>query len=337
MRVLTFVILSAALALGACKKAPEAAARKAAPAISAQELFGDGVWTENFAKARLYAAQENKPMLLFFTGSDWCGWCKKLDGEVFSDAAFQKALRARFVPVVLDFPSSNKPSQEVQDFRRKVLEAYGVKGYPTLVLTGPDGGAFACTGYRAGGPAKYLAHLDELLAQKAALDRSYAELKDGGEAEARKLYAILAEYAASHDSPCVKGWLKPRFNVCRAKCQDIEKRLGREERIEARLADLDARYSLAPGMNWGNFPKDQLEAATKELRDTIREFGLEGQEKQEVLFRVAMARNLVHGEDEEYWRISDEMYAAAPDTPLGKMYKEHRDARQAKAAEAPEK
>jgi protein disulfide-isomerase len=36
-------------------------------------------WTEDFDKAAARAREENKYVLVDFTGSDWCGWCKKLD------------------------------------------------------------------------------------------------------------------------------------------------------------------------------------------------------------------------------------------------------------------
>lgn len=38
----------------------------------------DVVWHTDLNKAIELSKKENKPLMLFFTGSDWCGWCKKL-------------------------------------------------------------------------------------------------------------------------------------------------------------------------------------------------------------------------------------------------------------------
>ena len=43
-----------------------------------------GVWTEDYAAALAQAKQDGKYILMYFTGSDWCGWCKRLKAEVFS-------------------------------------------------------------------------------------------------------------------------------------------------------------------------------------------------------------------------------------------------------------
>ena len=43
-------------------------------------------------------------VLMDFTGSDWCGWCIKMDKEIFSTPEFQKYAQANLVLVELDFP-----------------------------------------------------------------------------------------------------------------------------------------------------------------------------------------------------------------------------------------
>jgi len=41
-------------------------------------------WVTELPKAQEQARAEKKLVLLDFTGSDWCGWCIKLNEEVFS-------------------------------------------------------------------------------------------------------------------------------------------------------------------------------------------------------------------------------------------------------------
>jgi hypothetical protein len=66
---------------------------------AAQEVAQEAEWIQNFTDAKAKAKAEKKHLLIDFTGSDWCGWCIKLDEEVFSkDEAFKnrsaQALRA---------------------------------------------------------------------------------------------------------------------------------------------------------------------------------------------------------------------------------------------------
>ena len=57
--------------------------------VSGSEAAIDDAWIANFSQAQEIARQKGLPMLLNFTGSDWCGWCIKLKGEVFSKPEFK--------------------------------------------------------------------------------------------------------------------------------------------------------------------------------------------------------------------------------------------------------
>ena len=73
-----------------------------------------GAWELNFEQAQARAKAENKPMLLDFTGSDWCGWCIRLDKEVFSQTEFKAYAAESLVLVELDFPRGKAQSAEIK-------------------------------------------------------------------------------------------------------------------------------------------------------------------------------------------------------------------------------
>lgn len=120
-------------------------------------------WMTDFSAAKEKAEKENKTLVVDFTGSDWCGWCIKLDEEVFAHEAFKKGVEEKFVLVELDFPQDkSKVSEAIQKQNAELQEKYQVRGFPTILLMDAKGLPFAQTGYQAGGPEKYVAHLNEL-------------------------------------------------------------------------------------------------------------------------------------------------------------------------------
>lgn len=153
-------------------------------------------WETDFNKAKEIATKEKKDMLVNFSGSDWCGWCIKLDKEVFAHDAFLKEAKKNFVLVVLDFP--NKPEnkakipEDLQKLNNKVKTEFAVTGFPSVFLTDSKGVPYAKTGYQAGGPEKYITHLAEkreAAAKVATLLKEAAELK--GLKRAKALDAAL--------------------------------------------------------------------------------------------------------------------------------------------------
>lgn len=125
---------------------------------------GSGLWTDDFEEAKAQAKAENRFMLLDFTGSDWCGWCKRLDAEVFEKSDFKDYAKANLVLVKLDFPHSFKLKKKVAEQNEKLAKEFGIRGYPSIILLDPDGKKVAQTGYKDGGAESYVTHLEGLLA-----------------------------------------------------------------------------------------------------------------------------------------------------------------------------
>ncbi len=120
-------------------------------------------WLEDFTKAKAAAAEKKVPILMNFTGSDWCGWCIKLEKEVFSQKAFQDYAAKDLVLMKIDFPHEVAQSDELKARNRKLADEFKVRGFPTIYLVDAEGKVIGRSGYKAGGPEKYVEHLKELL------------------------------------------------------------------------------------------------------------------------------------------------------------------------------
>jgi len=118
-------------------------------------------------EAKVKAEKEKKLLLLDFTGSDWCGWCKKLDSETFSKSEFADYAKKNLVLVTVDFPTPKVPqSDELKLANKDLAKKFEVSGYPTLVVMKPDGTVvWKQVGYLEGGPAALIAKIDEAKAK----------------------------------------------------------------------------------------------------------------------------------------------------------------------------
>jgi uncharacterized protein YyaL (SSP411 family) len=130
--------------------------------MTGQLLAADAQWLTSVPDATAQAKKEKKLILLDFTGSDWCGWCKKLVAETFSKPEFADYAKKNLVLVEVDFPAQKQQSDELKAANKALQKKYSVGGYPTLVVLKPDGTVvWTKVGYLAGGPAAMIAKLDE--------------------------------------------------------------------------------------------------------------------------------------------------------------------------------
>ena len=131
----------------------------------ASGVFASEGWETDFEKASAKAKAEGKYMLIDFSGSDWCGWCVKLDKEVFSMNAFKNYAKENLVLVLADFPrDKSKQSAALQKQNKSLAEKFGVRGFPTVYILDPSGKPIDKTGYQDGGPEAYVEYIKKAIA-----------------------------------------------------------------------------------------------------------------------------------------------------------------------------
>lgn len=150
---------------GGCAFSHKQGGKKLAAAANntANASMGSVQWMTDFSAACAKAKKENKYLFLFFTGSDWCGWCKKMESEVFKDPQFAQTVGNRFVFVDLDFPMGTQLPEALAKQNDSLKKKFGVTGFPTVVILGPEGNFVAETGYRPGGGKAFGDYLLQLI------------------------------------------------------------------------------------------------------------------------------------------------------------------------------
>lgn len=119
-------------------------------------------WIDDMEKAKAQAKAENKKILLDFTGSDWCSWCKKLDNEVFSQKAWKDYAAKHLVLVEVDFPRGFKLPEATKKQNDALAKEFSIQGYPTIIITSSSGKKKGELGYMEGGPEAFIKALKKV-------------------------------------------------------------------------------------------------------------------------------------------------------------------------------
>lgn len=137
--------------------------------VNAQDLS----WTNNLDKAIDISNKSKKPLLLFFTGSDWCGWCKRLQKEVFQKPEFAAWAKENVVLMEVDFPRMSQLAPDLQAQNNQLQQFFQVQGFPTICFVNAakkDGKInfekLGNLGYVAGGPDPWLGAANVILKKK---------------------------------------------------------------------------------------------------------------------------------------------------------------------------
>jgi len=117
------------------------------------------VWQTDYAAALAQAKAEKRHVFLFFTGSDWCGWCKRLNKEILSTPEFAEYSKEKLILVELDFPKKRKLPATVKAQNAKLADKFKIEGYPTVIVLDSSGTKVGDLGYQEGGPGPFIARL----------------------------------------------------------------------------------------------------------------------------------------------------------------------------------
>ena len=119
-------------------------------------------WGEDYEAGKASAEKGGKLVLLAFSGSDWCGWCVKMEKEIYSDPRFISEAKKKFVLLMIDNPNDKSIlSPLAQKQNRELTSKFGVRGFPSTVIVRPSGEEVKrFGGYQRSGVDGFLKELD---------------------------------------------------------------------------------------------------------------------------------------------------------------------------------
>ena len=134
---------------------------------SAAAAAEEDPWMTDFKAACAESKKTKKPILADFTGSDWCGWCQKLKGEVFDKPEFKEWATKNVILLEVDFPKQKEQSDELKKQNKELGTKYQVNGYPTILFLDAKGKVLGKSGYLPGGPEAWLKDANKQLKIKS--------------------------------------------------------------------------------------------------------------------------------------------------------------------------
>jgi len=177
-------------------------------------------WVTDFEKVKGESVAVEQPILAFFTGSDWCGWCMKLKAEVLDKKEFKRFADANMVLFEADFPRRKKVTAAVKAQNEELAKKYGVRGFPSLYLLDAEGKVLGQTGYREGGAVSYVEHLTKMIegagykvVEAAAREKPASAFEKLKAQQEQKKGEATAEKPSLTDAPILLESPKARLDV----------------------------------------------------------------------------------------------------------------------------
>lgn len=121
-------------------------------------------WVNNFETAKKIAKEENKNIIMIFSGSDWCAPCIRLDKNIWQSQEFKEESTNNWVTMKLNFPrkKANQLPAEEEKHNRELAEKYNKEGnFPLVVILTPEGKVLGKLGFKNVSPSEYIKLIKE--------------------------------------------------------------------------------------------------------------------------------------------------------------------------------
>jgi len=160
-------------------------------------------WLTNFDDAVNQSKASSKPLVLFFTGSDWCSWCKRLEDEVLNTPEFSAAIGNKFIFVKLDAPLYTAQDPNLKAQIKQLQQRFGVRSFPTILLfDAKNNQQIGSTGYRPGGGKSFADYLLKMTNDYSSYKQKMGALDQTSfsASDLKQLYAKAKELRLNNDA-----------------------------------------------------------------------------------------------------------------------------------------
>jgi thioredoxin-related protein len=131
--------------------------------VIAGSAQADPGWQTDYKKAQEEAKTNKKLLFVDFTGSDWCGYCIRLNRDILSKPQFKDYATKNLVLLEIDFPRAKPQSATLREQNERLAQEYQIEGFPTIVVLNGEGRkVWRYDGYFPEGADAFIAELEKL-------------------------------------------------------------------------------------------------------------------------------------------------------------------------------
>ncbi len=242
--------------------------------VLAGSSFADEGWLVDFEKAKVQAVKEGKPILMEFTGSDWCPPCKVLHKNVLVKDVFKKEMPKHFILLKLDNPrDKSKQTEAEKEQYQKLSKEYKVTGVPSIFLVDSGGAPFFKKSGYSNQPAD--AWVKDMVA-KTAIPEALKEADAAKGIKRAKLLDKALGLMGSAAAAARKGDINEIITL------DANNKAGLKAKYEDILASTEIKDSMQAIMRGSRGAKP--EELIVKIDKLIKEKNPKGEGLQEILF-----------------------------------------------------
>lgn len=152
-------------------------------------------WFTSYEEAVTQAKASNKPIVILFTGSDWCPLCIRLEKEVFDTQEFALAAGDKYIFMKVDTPINTPLPEKLKAQNKELQKKFNIRQYPTVIVLDSQQRQLGITGYISGGGKAYAQHLAKIVADHLSYQAKMDDLskKKLSSAELKELYLKAKE------------------------------------------------------------------------------------------------------------------------------------------------
>ncbi len=169
----------------------------------AQSAVVAETWTTDYSAGLASARQRDRAVFLFFTGSDWCGYCQALDRDVLSTPQFASFADENLVLVKVDFPHNTSLPPGQAERNEALARGFGIHGFPTILIINPKGQAVGKLGYRPGTPGELMPRCD--LAWNSAASEWCSRRRRSGQAQRRSFAGPIVQRSSTPSAEAIQS------------------------------------------------------------------------------------------------------------------------------------
>jgi len=160
-------------------------------------------WMDNYNTAIVQASKLQKPLFIYFGGSDWCTVCQTMQNEILENQDFIAQVSDSFIFYKADFPIYKCLPDDMKRQNEELKKQFHIESFPTIILLDSSAKPFAILNYSSGGGKAYGAYITKLLEDHKKFEESFKNIHNLTMDDLEWLYDYASQKNLQNDKAAI--------------------------------------------------------------------------------------------------------------------------------------